>query len=178
MEAASAPMALTPNPLMAARDSREKTFSNPATQTTYRLRFTSATTWRLTKARQAKDNVILRHLHGDLSPAPLPLASLHALVAGRKNLPPVTGDPVASFPVLVLHDLISTYHLLVAIASEASDRYEKGSPGYRPRSPLLKQAARDSIVVAEENCRAMAKAWDESGLVGLRPEWMVAALGR
>ncbi len=149
-------------------------FVNVVTDTTYRLRVGSES-WRITKSRPSGDSVILRHLRGQAGPGLVPQDLIARLVRGDQGIPAVRGDPVVAFAAVVRWDLDRTYDVLVALARESRQRFDRGVPGFRRRAPILRAEAAAALAAAETGCRSMALAWMAAGLTGDPLPWMTAA---
>ena len=67
---------------------------------------------------------------------------------------------------------------LTAIAREALAVYERGCPGFRPRSAILRQQRDTTLARAVAECQQMATAWRAGGLTTRTqlPVWLNAAL--
>lgn len=151
--------------------------TNPTTGTSYRVVVADGS-WRITKSRLDGGQVRLAHMRGIEGVGIVDHAVVAALVAGN-SISMVQMAPVGDvFAAVVLHDLERTGDLLTAIAQQARLTYEAGRPGFRPRSPALREAQDDAVAQAVGQMRSMAQAWRASGLQAGRelPAWMNAAL--
>ena len=148
------------------------------TGTTYRL-VTEVGGYRVTKAREDEGQLRLAHLRGQAGVGVIDTGAVARLVAGVGGAASLPADPMAAFAAVVLCDLERTADVMTAVAREAHAVYEAGCRGFRPRSPALKQQRDEALAQAITECRAMAAAWRESGLLAGTPlpEWMLMALG-
>lgn len=152
-------------------------FTNPSTATAYRLVMTGDE-WRVTKARHDDGRLRLVHLRGRVGVGPVDAPAVARLVAGEGGAVIEATHPAAVFVAVVLRDLDGTADVLTAIAREARDVYEVGCRGFRPRSAPLRRQRDTALNRAASECRAVAEAWQASGLNadGPLPDWLSAAL--
>jgi len=152
-------------------------FTNPATESAYRLRQDSPT-WRIIKSRTHNGAVVVRNLAGVEGDDDVDPRLLDLLVRGEKSIPRAVGNAQRAFVVIVLMDLDRTYQYVVALARDAEVRSQRGYPGFRPNSPQVRRDAAAAKHTALVACACMAEAWKNAGLVAANPlpTWMVAAL--
>lgn len=152
-------------------------FTNPSTGTAYRLVVTGAT-WRITKARDDHGRMRLAHLRGEVGAGELDDVAVARFVAGNGGEVSGETDPGVVFATAVLLDMERTADVLTAMAREAQGVYDSGCKGFRPRSSILREQRDRSLAQAVAECRSMAQAWRESGLVASRslPRWLAAGL--
>lgn len=152
-------------------------FTNPSTETAYRLVVTG-TSWRITKARDDHGQMRLAHLRGEVGMGEPDDAAVARFVAGIGGQADGKTDPGVVFAAVVLLDMERTADVLTAMAREAQGVYENGCKGFRPRSSILREQRDRSLAQAVAECRSMAHAWRESGLIASRPlpGWLAAGL--
>lgn len=151
-------------------------FTNPSTATVYRL-VDEAVGWRITKSMHVDGRLRLVHLRGAPGSGAVDADAVARLVAGHGGVAARASDPAAVFAAVVLLDLVRTADVLTAIAREAAAVCEAGCRGFRPRSPVLRKQRDDAMARAVAECRILATAWRESGLVAEPiPGWLSAAL--
>lgn len=152
-------------------------FTNPSTDTTYRLVFEPAEAWRITKSRQQPDRLALAHLRGRIGTGDLDGQAIAALVAGTSHRAAHPCDPEQAFRAVVRYDLDQTANLLTAIAREATSAYDDGRPGFRPRSPFLREQRDAAMAHVIAQMRAMGAAYLATGWGTERvPAWLSAAM--
>lgn len=156
----------------------QATFTNPTTDTSYRLVITGAV-WRITKSLRGSDSASARlaHLRGPVGDGPPNDHAVGALIAGHAGRS-VAADPLAAFAAVVQLDLERTATVLTRIAHEAELAYQRGRPGFRPRSAALRQQRDDAVTGTIHQMQRMAEAWRAGGFVATRalPAWLSAAL--
>ena len=151
-------------------------FTNPATETLYRLRI-SGDRWRISKVHREDGAPVLRHLCGGNGPGVPADDIIDALIRGDHHPGEVTADPTLTFTEVVLGDMNRTYVILTAIARDAQEVCKQGKPGFRPNSGLLRKQRDDALYRAAETCQSMAAAWMAAGLAYANPpSWLVAAM--
>lgn len=152
-------------------------FTNPSTETAYRLVVTGAS-WRITKARDDHGRMRLAHLRGEVGAGKSDAAAVARFVAGTGGEVNGETDPGLVFAAVVLLDMERTADVLTAMAREAQSVYDFGCKGFRPRSSILREQRDRALAQAVAECRSMAQAWRESGLIASRPlpGWLAAGL--
>ena len=141
-------------------------FSNPLTETRYRLCL-DGPTWRITKSTSTTDGrALLRYLRGSTSPSVGPPAeAVDGLVRGEHQRDPdLAADPQLTFAEVVLLDLDRTAAHLTTMAQRARLRRERGAPGFRPGCSALRDQERRCMDTALCGCRELATAWVTSEL--------------
>ena len=153
-------------------------FTNPSTGTSYRLVASDGRSWRVTKSREVGGRLRLAHLRGQVGAAAVDPVAVGRLVAGEGGASATAAVPEDVFATVVLCDLDRTADALTAIAREALAVYERGCPGFRPRSTILRQQRDTTLARAVAECQQMATAWRASGLTTRTPlpVWLNAAL--
>ena len=160
-------------------------YTNPHTLSRYRLAHQSGDQWRITKSTTDRaGNIRLYHLWGQSDGDPsshewisLPIG-IDLLIRGTvQRHHRVIGDPDQAFVSVCLTDMDRTFDFICAGIKESMKRYERGAPGFRAQSPMLRQEKDRWIQAALDAPLAFARWWREMGYqANPEPKWLTESL--